>query len=108
MGDIPPIAWVIGVLGILYLAVRVWAGRAEERRRMARDERMARLLAERDQLPPPSAMPNSLSAVTSDRDAEKSPEKPVEKAETVKVRCRACKALNDERATTCEKCGAEL
>ena len=29
-------------------------------------------------------------------------------AEVVKVRCRACKALNDEQAKFCDQCGAAL
>jgi len=102
MHDIPTMAWVIGALGLAYIAVRVWASRAEEKRRAERDERMAQLYAERENAPPPSALPHSLSAVTSDRDA------PAESKEVVKIRCRACKALNDESAKTCTECGAEM
>src|SRR5262249_29358122 len=105
--------------------VRFWASRAEEQRRAARDERMAQLFAEREAAPPPSAMPHSLSAVTSDREPEKKDDADAKDAtgsdenknekdekkdekEVVKVRCRACKALNDEDAKTCKACGAEL
>ena len=91
LSEIPKTAWIIGVLGILYLVVRAWAARAEQRRRDARDERMAKLFAERER----DAPPTSLAAVVSD-------------SERVKVRCRACKALNDENAQTCLACGKEL
>ena len=107
MHEIPTMAWVIGALGIAYIAIRIWASRAEEQRRAARDERMAELMAERENAPPPSQLPHSLSAVTSDRDGEKA-DAPVESKEVVKVRCRACKALNDESSKTCKECGAEL
>jgi hypothetical protein len=117
MHDIPTMAWVIGALGLAYIAIRVWASRAEEQRRAARDERMAQLFAERDNAPPPSQLPHSLSAVTSDRDGEKpdapaeskpAESNPSESKEVVKVRCRACKALNDESDKTCKECGAEM
>ena len=39
-------------------------------------------------------------------EGEKAPDAPA--AESVKVRCRACRALNDEAARVCDKCGAEL
>lgn len=102
MHDVPTMAWVIGGLGLAYIVVRVWASKAEEKRRALRDERMAQLLAERDQGPPPSALPHSLSAVTSDREPGEG------QSAVVKVRCRGCKALNDEGRETCEKCGAPL
>lgn len=109
MQGIPPIAWVIAVLGIVWIVVRIWASRAEEQRRIAREERIARLMAEREQAPQ-SQLPHSLSAVTSDREPaeEKSTGKSEQKSEVVKVRCRACKTLNDESAKTCTKCGAEM
>jgi hypothetical protein len=34
--------------------------------------------------------------------------KPEEEKEVVKIRCRSCKALNDEDAKFCKNCGAEL
>ena len=111
MHDIPTMAWVIGALGLAYVAVRIWASKAEEKRRIARDERMAEMLAERENAPPPSQLPHSLSAVTSDREPEKSEagaKNAKDDKEVVKVRCRACKALNDESAKTCKECGAEL
>jgi hypothetical protein len=112
MHEIPTMAWVIGALGLAYVAIRVWASRVEQQRREARDERMAQLMAEREDAPPPSQLPHSLSAVTSGpHDPEPSGEKREEKEkekEVVKVRCRACKALNDESAKTCKECGAEM
>jgi hypothetical protein len=103
MPSLPPMMWVILVLGVLFIAVRMWANRAEERRRAAHEERMARLLAERE------AGPSSLAAVTSDAPPKPAPEAPAAEArEAIKVRCRACKALNDESATKCAECGAEL
>ncbi len=117
MPNIPPTAWAIGALAVLYIAVRIWATRAEDRRRAAHEERMQKLMAEREaaQLedesaaePPDSAIgPGSLAAVTSDKDPK--PERAASpQVPQVKVRCRACKTLNDESATTCAECGAEL
>jgi hypothetical protein len=117
MPNIPPTALAIGALAILYIVIRVWASRAEERRRMAHDERMAKLFAEREAATKEKENigPSSLAAVTSDkeppvRDAPESREAPSapDAKETVKIRCRACKALNDETAETCAACGAEL
>ena len=112
MPNIPPTALAIGALAVLYIVIRIWASRAEERRRMAHDERMATLFAEREAAAAKDVGPSSLGAVVSDKDpsvAER-PENAPAKApnETVKIRCRACKALNDEAAETCVACGAEL
>lgn len=114
----PPIMWAIFVLGLLFVAVRVWAGRAEERRRAAHEERMARLLDEREAGLQAEQGPHSLAALTSDASygthdaapssADPRTVAPLVTVETVKVRCRACKGLNDESATTCVQCGAEL
>ena len=112
MPNIPPTALAIGALAILYIVIRVWASRAEERRRMAHDERMARLFAEREAMMKEQAGPSSLAAVTSDKEppVREAPESQpsAEPKETVKIRCRACKALNDETAEKCAACGAEL
>jgi ribosomal protein L40E len=96
----PPMMWVILALGLAYLVVRVFASRSEERRRAAREERMAQLWAERE------AGPHSLGAVSSD--AGEAPPSEAAPREAIKIRCRACKALNDESATRCAKCDAEL
>jgi ribosomal protein L40E len=113
MPNIPPTALAIGALAILYIVIRIWASRAEERRRMAHDERMAKLFAEREALAAASqndAPPSSIGAVTSDKEPKMADDEkpPVEKVTTVKIRCRACKALNDETAEKCIACGAEL
>ena len=106
MPNIPPTALAIGALAILYIVIRVWASRAEERRRMAHDERMAKLFAEREEMIAKEAGPSSLGAVTSDKEPKIAGA--AEKSEVVKIRCRACKALNDETAEKCVACGAEL
>ncbi|GAC1353405.1 MAG: hypothetical protein NVSMB47_05540 [Polyangiales bacterium] len=107
MTDIPPLAYVIGALGIVYLLVRAWVARGEAQRRAAREARMEQLYAERE------APPSSLIAVTRDSDRPAAADKGDGVAggaarETIKVRCRACKALNDESATACGSCGAAL
>lgn len=111
----PPTMWAIFVLGLLFVAVRMWVGRAAERRHAAHEERMARLLEEREAALQREHGPHSLAATTSDAaeptDAGTPPaatEAGAPRIETVKIRCRACKALNDESATNCAECGAEL
>ncbi len=122
----PTMAWVVLVLGVLWIAVRIWASRAESRRAAAREERMAELLAEREALlaQEEAAAPSSLGAVVSDSNpppakpdkAQTDETKPAEDTagdtqepkERVKVRCRACRALNDEDATVCASCGKEI
>lgn len=98
----PPMMWIILALGAVWLVVRVLGARAEERRRAAHDERMERLWAERE------AGPSSLGAVSSDAAGDGIAPPSVAAAETIKVRCRACKALNDEQAARCQACDAEL
>ncbi len=96
----PPIMWLILALGVAWLLLRMLAGRAEDQRRAAHDERMAQLYAERQAFEErrrrEAATDEHVDATAAAAD------------ETVKVRCRACKALNDESASACEKCGAEL
>lgn len=92
----PPIMWLILALGVAWLLLRVIAGRAQERQRAAHEERMAELHAERE------AFEQRRHEAATETHADATA------AEPVKVRCRACKALNDESATTCEQCGAEL
>ncbi len=108
----PPIMWAIFALGLVFLVLRVWAGRADERRRAAHEERMARLLAEREEARQAEPAPHSLAALTSDAAQDERGPQPASAsaspAEAIKVRCRACKALNDESKATCERCGAEL
>jgi hypothetical protein len=79
---------------------------------------MAQLLAEREAIMAAreAGGPSSLAAVVSDTDPPRprpkeldaAPANDAEPKERVKVRCRACKALNDEDATKCVKCDAEL
>jgi cbb3-type cytochrome oxidase subunit 3 len=107
--------WAIFVLGLLFVAVRMWVGRAAERRHAAHEERMARLLEEREaalQREQEPRSPESLAATTSDAAGVGASPAPSEAGtpgfETVKIRCRACRALNDEHATSCVQCGVEL
>ena len=112
MPNIPPTALAIGALAILYIVIRIWASRAEERRRMAHDERMAALFAEREAAVAKESGPSSLAAVVRDETPPVGEvaeiRAPIARIETVKIRCRACKALNDETATKCVACGAEV
>ena len=100
-------AWVILVLGVVWFVMRQIAARAEEQRRIRHDERMAELMAEREAMLQREEAPSSLAATTSD-----APDEPKSQAAStapaVKVRCKACRALNDEEATTCASCGAAL
>ncbi len=113
--EFPPIAWFILVLGVAWLVLRMWSRRAEERRREEREERMARLYAERARLQeaeraqmraarprdPDAAPPSSLAATTSDP-GDRASAAPKER------RCLGCGAINDGSAKTCETCGFEL
>lgn len=112
--EFPPIAWLILVLGVVWLVLRVWSRRADEKRREEREERMARLYEERERLAgdePPRASaakphddaepPSSLAAMTSDP-GERASAAPKER------RCLGCGTVNDATATTCSKCGFEL
>lgn len=98
---------LLGALGVAWFVLRILAGKADERRRQAREERMAALYAERERLLTESRAategPSSIAAVVSDAGPPS-----VAAREIVKVRCRACGALEDEKATACGKCGAEL
>ena len=106
-------AYVIIALGAVLLAVRFWAAKAQAKREELREERMAKLLEERAAILEAHG-PSSLGGVVSDSDrgargAEDAAHDDAAKAtERVKVRCRACRALNDEDATACASCGAEL
>jgi hypothetical protein len=105
----PTMAWVILVLGIVWFVLRQLAARAEDKRRMRHEERVAELLAEREALRAREEAPSSLAATTSETD-EQAPaaEARAVVREQVKVRCRACRALNDEEEKTCASCGAAL
>jgi ribosomal protein L40E len=94
--DIPPMAWAILALGVLWLALRYWQNKQAEERAAAREERMNALLAEREKLE--QEPPSSLGAVVSDSKAEKPAEK----------RCLGCRTVNPPDATTCAGCGLEL
>lgn len=92
--DIPPMAWVILVLGVLWLALRYWQNKQAEQRAAAREERMNALYAEREKMD----APHSLGAVVSDSQ----PVPPAEK------RCLGCRTVNPGDAKTCAGCGLEL
>lgn len=99
----PPMAWIILALGVLWLGLRLWSRKQDEKRQEARDARMAELLAEREQLLEKEA-PHSLGAVVSDSAPPPSP-----KAEPPRPRpCAGCRTVNPADATTCAGCGLEL
>jgi hypothetical protein len=96
----PKIAYFIGALALLWFIVRLYTRRQEERRQAERDERMARLYAEREEMlhkRPGEEGPTSLGGVVSEPEPEQ-----------IKVRCKACRALNDESATECASCHQPL
>lgn len=94
----PPMAWIILLLGVLWLALRLWSRKNEEKRQEAREARMAELLAERERLLGGDA-PHSLGAVVSD-----STPPPKNDAQT----CAGCRTVNPPDAKTCAGCGLEL
>ncbi len=97
---------LLGALGVAWFVLRILAGKADERRRQAREERMAALYEERERLLAENRAaegPSSIAAVVSDAAPPS-----LAAREVVKVRCRACGALEDEKATRCGKCGADL
>jgi hypothetical protein len=97
--DIPPMAWVILALGLLWLGLRFWQGKQAAQRAALREERMNALYAEREQLLEQEP-PSSLGAVVSDSDRV-----PDQKAEK---KCLGSKTVNPAGATTCAGCGLEL
>jgi hypothetical protein len=95
--DLPPTAWVILALGLLWLGLRAWSRKAEAQRQEARDARMAALLEERERLlgsPKPEAA-----------SARHEPEAPTRSGPR---RCLGCGTVNDAEATLCSGCGLEL
>lgn len=64
--------------------------------------------AREDLKPYSEAAGGMLNDVISNVDAIDKLTKPEEEKEVVKIRCRSCKALNDEDAKFCKSCGAEL
>lgn len=102
--NLPPIAWAILVMGLLWLGLRLWSRKAEQRRQEEREARMADLLAERERLLEERARehpPSSLGAVVSDA-APKAAEQPAER------RCLGCGTVNRPDAKVCAGCGLEL
>lgn len=99
---LPPMAWVILALGVLWLGLRLMQRKAEEKRAEARELRMAELMAERDRLLGKSdPEPASLAAVVSDS----APKATDSSAERI---CLGCKTVNPPGTTTCKGCGLEL
>lgn len=98
--DIPPMAWVILALGVLWLALRYWQNKQAEQRAIAREERMNALFAEREKLTQEHEPPSSLGAVVSD--SHQPAAAPAEK------RCLGCRTVNPGDAKTCAGCGLEL
>lgn len=64
--------------------------------------------AREDLKPYSEAAGGILNDVISNVDAVSNLTKPEEEKEVVKIRCRSCKALNDEDAKFCKNCGGEL
>jgi hypothetical protein len=98
--NIPPMAWVVLALGMLWLILRWWQGKQAQQRAEAREARMAELYAERERLLQRDEPPSSLGAVVSEPKEEAAPPK-----ERV---CFGCKTVNPGDATTCSGCGLEL
>lgn len=96
--EIPPMAWVILALGLLWLGLRWWQGNQARARAEARELRLAELMAEREKLAKDEP-PSSLGGVVSD---SQKPEPPKEK------RCLGCRTVNPATSTTCAGCGLEL
>ena len=94
--DIPPMAWVILALGLLWLGLRYFQNKRAAERAAAREERMNALLAEREQMLEQEP-PSSLGAVVSDS-----------KQVAAERKCLGCKTVNAADATTCAGCGLEL
>ncbi|MBI2395037.1 MAG: hypothetical protein HYV09_36035 [Deltaproteobacteria bacterium] len=101
--NLPPIAWAILVMGLLWLGLRLWSRKAEQRRQEEREARMAELLAERERMLEARERdaPSSLGAVVSDS-APKAAEQPAER------RCLGCRTVNPPDASVCASCGLEL
>jgi len=99
MMDIPPMAWVILALGLLWLGLRYWQGKQAAERAALREERMNALYAEREKMLEQEP-PSSLGAVVSDS-------KPVA-AQQAEKKCLGCQTVNPADATTCAGCGLEL
>lgn len=98
MSDIPPMAWVILALGLLWLGLRYFQNKQAAERAAAREERMNALYAEREQMLGDDDAPSG-GAVVSDA-------KPV--AVSAERKCLGCKTVNPGDATTCSGCGLEL
>ena len=93
--NFPPMAWIILALGVLWLGLRLWSRKAEERRQSARDARMEELLAERERLlgEAEGATQTGVVDAPAARDARV---------------CAGCRTANAADATTCHGCGLEL
>jgi len=100
--NFPPMAWIILALGVLWLVLRLWSRKAEEKRQEERDARMAELLAERERLLGHDDSPHSLGAVVSDSTPPAKPKAPSENV------CAGCRMVNPPDAKTCAGCGLEL
>lgn len=87
--NIPPMAWVILALGLLWLVLRWWQQRQATLRAEARDARMAELLAEREGM---------------EDEGAPAPEKEAPKERV----CLGCRTVNPATSTTCAGCGLEL
>ena len=97
--DIPPMAWVILALGLLWLGLRYFQNKRAAERAAAREERMNALLAEREQMMEQEP-PSSLGAVVSDS-------KPIVRPPG-ELKCLGCKTVNAADAKACAGCGLEL
>ena len=93
--NIPPMAWVILALGLLWLILRWWQGKQAQVRAEAREARMAQLYAEREKMMgKDEAPPSSLAAAVVEEPKEK--------------KCLGCRTVNPGDAKTCSGCGLEL
>lgn len=86
--NIPPMAWVILALGVLWLLLRWWQGKRAAERAEARESRLAELYAEREKLAAEDGAPA--------------------RTELKDQRCLGCRTVNPGDARTCSGCGLEL
>jgi hypothetical protein len=98
--DIPPMAWVILALGLIWLGLRFWQGKQAATRAAAREERMNALYEEREKMLEQEP-PSSLGAVVSDSGR-------VAADDNAEKKCLGCKTVNPAGAKTCAGCGLEL
>jgi hypothetical protein len=105
--DIPPMAWLILALGLMWLVLRWWQGKQAAHRAELRDARIAELLAERERMQSEQA-PHSLGGVVSGPQSTVESPEPTAAPQAKEQRCLGCGTINAGDAKTCSGCGLEL